>query len=122
MALWHLTEASIGPRDAMHSALAERTAQVIDELPHVAGVVVSLFPMFLPNFDEKRFILLDGRGFGLITRSAPLFQREAVFVAQDGATGQLAEWVDWYGGEATWLDWALTELGKPSVGEIMATA
>lgn len=85
-------------------------------------MVLSLFPIFLPNFDEKRLILIDGRGFGLITRAAPLFQREAVFVASEGdeAATQLAEWVDWYSGESTWLDWALASLDKPSVDQLIS--
>jgi hypothetical protein len=124
LVLWHLTEASAGPRETMHSALAQLTAELIEDFPHVAGVVLSLFPIFLPNFDEKRLILLEGRGFGLITRAAPLFQREAVFVAQEGsaAAAQLAEWVGWYSGEAAWLDWALATLGKPSMDQLVSRA
>jgi hypothetical protein len=124
LVLWHLTQASAGPRETMHSALAQLTAELIEDFPHVTGVVLSLFPIFLPNFDEKRYILIDGRGFGLITRAAPLFQREAVFVAREGgeAAAQLVEWVDWYSGEATWLDWALATLGKPSVDQLISKA
>jgi hypothetical protein len=100
------------------------TAELIEAFPHVTGVVLSLFPIFLPNFDEKRSILIDGRGFGLITRAAPLFQRQVVFVARKGgeAAAQLVEWVDWYSGEATWLDWALATLDKPSVDRLISKA
>jgi hypothetical protein len=122
--LWHLTQASATPRETMHSALAQLTAELIEAFPHVTGVVLSLFPIFLPNFDEKRSILIDGRGFGLITRAAPLFQRQVVFVARKGgeAAAQLVEWVDWYSGEATWLDWALATLDKPSVDRLISKA
>ena len=123
LAMWHMTAASALARDAMHAALADLVVGPVDRVHHVAGVVLSLDPIVRPNFDDRRHVLLGGRGIGLVAHGAAGRQREAVVVAAHDrqAREDLLAWDAWYSQEASWLDWALRRLGMPGTDALIVT-
>jgi hypothetical protein len=110
-AIWHLTIPATWPqRRDMHEALAQVILAVVDQFPHVAGVVMSESPMAgTGGRVSEQWTLAGGRAVGLRQPLPYGFGREAIIVAgaDAGSPGQLGAWLRWYQNEASWLDWAL---------------
>lgn len=123
-AIWHLSlpSAWLNRRD-MHEALAATILSVVDQFPHVAGVVMSESPMFgTGGQGREQWTLAGGRAVGLRQPLAFGFGREAVFVAGTHlmSATQLGRWVRWYQDEPSWLDWALARHDQAQPKDIFA--
>jgi hypothetical protein len=121
-AVWHLTAASTwADRRAMHEGLARIVLTVVDQFPHVAGVVLSESPMMgTAGRTVDRWTLCDGRGTGFRQPLPDGSGREAIFVCAMSAEApqQFGAWLQWYQDEPTWLGWALDRHGQATLDEI----
>jgi hypothetical protein len=121
-AVWHLTAASTWTdRRAMHEGLARIVLSVVDQFPHVAGVVLSESPMMgITGRTLDRWTLCDGRAMGFRQPLPDGSSREAIFVCGMNAEApeQFGSWLQWYQAEPTWLGWALDRHGQATLDQI----
>lgn len=98
--------------------LAPRLRAAVESYPHVAGVILSSGRMWATNDVQDETRLLPGfDGAIALRRRLPVAHVRETHIVSRLGLGSLDEgfraFTDWYGNEATWLDWTLERLGKP---------
>ncbi len=113
-----------------HLSLAERLTDLgpwlraaLEPFPHVAGIVLSPGPMWATDAIAETEDAADPPGLaGAVALRRPVAQgrvRETLIVSRSGHLDAGGEALAaWYGQEASWLSWALQELGHPPVAAL----
>lgn len=123
--LFRLTDLAVADDREQLRRLAHNVTTVLRDSQHVAGVVLSTGVRADASEQDQDTVLdADGDGPGtgsvVIRRRLPGGRCRRTFTIQ--LTGEAS--VDpgpatWFEHEATWLDWALTSLGQPTIESIL---
>jgi hypothetical protein len=114
--LWHFTQLQSMTLEEKLDVLVPALQRELAIFPDLAGVILAPAVLWAGNVPQEGF---DSRiersgGFALRTPIPGHRVRESVIVTQAGQAHEDARiFADWYEQEATWLDWALEQLGHP---------
>ena len=114
--LWHFTPLQGMTLQEKLDVLLPALQKELASFPDLAGVIVAPAILWSGNTAPEELSARIERKGGIAVRSPlPGYRvREGVIVTQAGQAQQEARiFADWYEQEATWLDWALEQLGHP---------
>ena len=114
--LWHFTPLQAMTLQEKLDVLLPALQKELASFPDLAGVIVSPVVLWAGGASPGELAARIEKEGGIAVR-APLpgyRVRESIIVTQMGQAQQEAGiFADWYEQEATWLDWALDQLGHP---------
>jgi hypothetical protein len=125
--VWSLLQYADLSVEAKLDVLSTRVQQMLQLFPQLAGVILAPAPIWASNISPEALHVLLRRpdGTAALVRSALPYHRarETVIVAQQGSSDPAFEvLVEWYGSEASWLDWALAQMGQPPLRQLVREA
>jgi len=121
--LWQFTELYHQSLPEKLVSLASYLRQELDAYPNIAGVILGPSVMWVDTIPDAVATPVADPAAGIAALRTPVPGhrcRETILVTRSGPLGLAGEtFVDWYGQEATWLDWALERLNHPRFAELV---
>lgn len=120
--LWRSTPLQEATLSEKLDSLTPFLQQVLAFLPNLAGVILSPMLFWASNAPPEALSKRIEKDGGIAIRCPLLGHtvRESIIVTQVGQFHDHARiFADWYEQEATWLNWALAQLGHPSFHDLV---
>lgn len=118
--LWQFTEWSALPLVEKLGVLRDALQPLLRANAHIAGLVITSGPAMAQGVFENEEVK-DG-GLALRRLLEPLRVRETIVIASDVGPSEGRTFAGLYSAEPSWLGWALSAFGLPSVDEIFNSA
>jgi len=118
--LWQFTPWAQWPLPAKTQELAGATRAALGQVDWLDGVVLSSgLAVGQGQFTAESFRTDDG-AMGLRRLVDPVRVREVIVIPiRPDGVDVASRWVELYGAEEGWLEWALNKVGLPSAGEVL---